>query len=323
MIYPKFIEKNDTIGICAPSAGIGHKLDLHEESIKCFKKHGFKVKETASVRVDNKRSTTAKKRAQELDQLVCDKSVNAIFAATGGDFMYEILPYINLENIKNNVKWISGMSDPTNLLYLVTTKLDIATLYGHNGSGFVEGQKDKETCLDYLQGNISKQKSYKRYQDFIDTCNGLRLMNKKVNWISKKDCTIEGRLIGGCFEIIEKFLGTEYDSTKEFIERYKDDGIVWYFDIFSMDAYNVYLSLLQMKYAGFFKHCKGILFGRVAFPNESEMKYAEAFKKALGKIPYIYEMDFGHTEPGMTMINGALVKVNCKDFKGDISFKLK
>ena len=323
MIYPKFIKKNDTIGICAPSAGIGKKLDIHLKSVECFNNHGFKVVETKSVRSNSNRSTTAKKRAQELNELVCNKNVDAIFAATGGDFMLEMVPYINFDNIKNNVKWMSGMSDPTNLLFLVTTILDIATLYGHNGSGFVEGQKDKEICLDYLQGKIAKQKSYKKYQKFIDTCMGKTKLDQKVNWISKNDCVIEGRLIGGCLEVIEKLIGTKFDHTNEFIEKYKDDGIVWFFDIFNMDAYNVYLTLLQFKNAGWFKYCKGILFGRVAFPSEQEMTYEEAFKKALGNIPYIMEMDLGHSEPGMTLINGALVKVNYKQGKGDISFKLK
>ena len=45
MIYPKFIKKGGTIGITAPSAGIGHKLDEYIESAKVFKKEGYKVKE--------------------------------------------------------------------------------------------------------------------------------------------------------------------------------------------------------------------------------------------------------------------------------------
>ena len=322
MIYPKFIKKGDTIGICAPSAGIGRKLDAHLESVKTFKAHGYKVKETASVRVNNARSTTAKKRGLELNQLVTDKKVDMIMAATGGDFMFEIMPYIDFDAIKANPKWMGGMSDPTNLLYTVTTKCDIATLYGHNGSGFI-ASKPKEDFLKIASGNIIKQKSYKKYQTFLETVTDVKEFNHDVKWLCKKDCTIEGRLIGGCFEVIEKIHGTEYDYAKQFIEKYKDDGIVWYFDIFNMDAYNVYLTLLQFKYAGYFKHCKGVLFGRVAFPNENEMKYTAAINKALGNIPHIMEMDIGHTEPGITMINGALVKVNYKDHKGDITFKLK
>lgn len=323
MIYPKFVKKGDLIGICAPSAGIGHKLEDHLISIKTLKNKGFKVKETKSVRVNNKRSTTAKNRAKELDQLVCDKNVKAILTATGGDYMMEVVPHINFENIKNNVKWMGGMSDPTNLLFLTTTNLDIATFYGHNSASLVENDKAKETFISYMKGDIKKQNSYKKYQTFIETINDVKEYKHDVKWMSSKNQVIEGRLIGGCLDVISKLIGTKYDHVNEFIDKYSDDGIVWYFDIFGLDGYNTYLTLLQLKYAGWFRHCKGILIGRVAFENENDMKYADAYSKALGKIPYIYEMDLGHTYNGMTLINGALCKATYKDHKGSISFKLK
>ena len=53
-----------------------------------------------------------------------------IMAATGGDFLFDILPHLNPSIIQENIKWIMGASDPTGLVYPITTKYDIATLYG-------------------------------------------------------------------------------------------------------------------------------------------------------------------------------------------------
>ncbi|MDO4940175.1 MAG: LD-carboxypeptidase [Erysipelotrichaceae bacterium] len=326
MIYPKFIKKNDTIGICAPSAGMGDRLESLDESIKTIKKCGYKVKETKSVRNCGARSTSGKNRAKEIDELITDKNVKVVSCATGGDYMLEILPYINFDHIKDNPKWILGMSDPTNLLYTVTTKLDIATMYGHNGAGYtLDLNRSKKQNLDYLKGDIKIQKSYKKYQNFIDTCNDIKILDKDVKWISKKDVDVTGRLIGGCLEVIEKIIGTEYDYTKEFLEKYKDDGIIWYFDVFNMSSYSFYLTMLQFKYAGFFKYCKAILIGRVAFPTIEDPKfdYIKAADLALKNIPHICEMDIGHTKPGMTLINGAICNVKYHDGKGSISFKLR
>lgn len=322
MIYPEFLKKNDVIGICAPSAGIGRKLDEHLKSIKNISDHGFKYKETKSVRVDNIRSTSATKRALELDQLVCDKSVKLVAAAAGGEYMYEILPHINYENIIKNPKWYTGMSDPTNMLYIITTMCDIATLYGQNASRLEVVNRPTEDFFKIISGNIIKQKSYKKYLTYKDYHDYVYNYHD-VKWVAKKDMCIQGRLIGGCFEVIEKIIGTQFDYTINFTEDYKDDGIVFFFDIYSKNPNDVYLTLLQMKYAGWFKYCKGVLFSRVAFPQEGLMTYKQAIGKALGKIPYIMDMDFGHTDAGMTLINGALVKVNYKDGKGDVSFKLK
>ena len=326
MIYPKFIKENDTIGICAPSAGVGKKLEEFELSNEVLASKGFKVKETASVRVFNERSAGARKRARELDELVNDKDVDAILCAAGGDFMLEMMPYVNFESIKENPKWICGMSDPTNLLFTVTTMLDIATLYGSNGAGFrYEKYRPQETFLKYLQGDIVRQRSYGRYRTFLDMINENKVYHP-VKWICKEEqLHIQGRLIGGCVECIEKLIGTDLDHTSEFIERHKEEGIIWYFDVFSMSSYNFYLTLLQFKNAGWFRCCKGVLIGRICFPNVEDKKldYIKAADKALGKIPHICEMDIGHTEPYMTLINGAMIDVSYKNGGGSIGFKLK
>lgn len=326
MIYPKFIKKNETIGICAPSAGVGRKLDLFLESNKVLKSKSYKIKETKSVRKNNVRGGTAKQRAQELDQLVLDKKVKLILSAAGGDFMFEMMPYINFEHIIENPKWICGASDPTNLLFTLTTNYDIATLYGRNGAGFIEDEdRPQKTFFKFISGDIVKQNSYKKYQTFIETITDVKTYDHPVKWISKKDVEINGRLIGGCIEVIAKLIGTKFDKTNEFIERYKDDGIVWYFDIFNMSAYDFYMTLLQFKQADWFKYCKGVLIGRVAFENieDKKLDYVKAADKVFKDIDHICEMDIGHTNPSFTLINGALVDVKYKDNEGSISFKLK
>ena len=77
MIYPKFLKDGDTIGICAPSAGVGHKLDKYNKAIEVLKNNDFNIVETKSVRKNSPRSTTAKNRAKELDELVINKKVDA------------------------------------------------------------------------------------------------------------------------------------------------------------------------------------------------------------------------------------------------------
>ena len=326
MLYPEFIKKGQTIGICAPSAGAGHKLDSLKESNRVLRAKGYKVKESASVRKNGVRSASGKKRGKELNELISDKKVKTVIAAKGGNYMLEMLPYIDFDNIKNNPKWLCGMSDPTNMLFTCTTKCDIATLYGFNGAGFtMKSNKPQTMFFNYLKGNIKTQNSYKYYQIFIETINDVKTYKQEVKWISKNPVNITGRMIGGCIEVIEKIIGSEYDSTNEFIERYKDDGIIWYFDVFDMSSLNFYLTLLQFKNAGWFKYCKGVLIGRVAFPNveDKRLDYIKAADKALGKIPHICEMDIGHTRPSMVMINGAMASVKCRNGKGSISFKLK
>ncbi|MBO7677596.1 MAG: LD-carboxypeptidase [Erysipelotrichaceae bacterium] len=324
MIYPEFLKEKGTIGICAPSAGVGRKLEEFETSNEVLKSLGYNIKETASVRVNNPRSASARKRAKELEELFKDESVDFIMCAAGGDFMLEMMEYVDFDVITQNPKWISGMSDPTNILFPITTMLDIATIYGRNGAGFTfEKNRSQSDFLNFIKGKIVKQHSYKKFRTFLDEIEERKVYHD-VRWIAKKEAVIEGRLIGGCIESISKLIGTKFDHTNEFIDRYAQDGIVWYFDIFDMSSYNFYLTLLQFKNAGWFRNCRGVLISRPAFPNieDKKLDYIKAADKALGKIPHILEMDIGHTSPNMTLINGALVKVEYKDNKGSISFKL-
>ena len=80
MKYPKFLnEKYNTIGVCAMSSGVGHKLDSFNASIDYIQFNGFHIVETASVRNDNEPSIDAKTRVDELNSLVNDSSVGAVW----------------------------------------------------------------------------------------------------------------------------------------------------------------------------------------------------------------------------------------------------
>ena len=123
MIFPKFPEQGSALGICAPSAGVGHKIKLFDKSLAALKSSGFDIIETASVINDNVRSADAKTRVEEFNFLVQNPDVEMIVSAAGGDYNIEILPYLDTETLANYPKWIAGASDPTNIMSYVTTKL--------------------------------------------------------------------------------------------------------------------------------------------------------------------------------------------------------
>ncbi len=324
MKYPKFLSKNSTVGVVALSAGVGDNLEGYDKSINHLKEE-FNIVETSSVRNVGERPATGEVRAKELDELVNNEEVDLIMCASGGDFLYEILPYVNLDNIKNNPKWYMGASDPTSILYMITTKCDIATLYGFNAHSYDQDELSEcqNISIQYMMGNIKKQNSYSMYEsDKNLRVNNNFCLDKKVYWDSfNKEVDITGRIIGGCFECLRNLLGTEYDATTSFIEKYKDDGIIFYFDIFSTEATEFYLTMLQMKAAGWFKYLKGVVVGRVLFPTEYAMTYKEALTEAFD-VPVIFNADIGHVYPKMTIINGSIAHIKCNNGKGSIEFEV-
>ena len=321
MKFPKFVEKQELLGVFAPSAGVGRKLDDFRKSLNQLNQQGFKTKLGPLVEVNAIRSGTGKERAEELSSLHQDSSVKALLCAAGGDFLIEMLPYVNFEALANNPKWIMGYSDPTSLLYILTTKYDVATLYGANAGSFdVDELPDWMLApLDVLQGKSVTQKSTKYCDPLFRK--GPAVYETENHWKSfSGDLSITGRCIGGCLDSLKDLFGTPYDGTKEFIERYQDETLIWYFDIFSMTAENVYRTLLQMKSMGAFRKQDLVVVGRVLFPSsETGMSYEEALKMALD-CNVIMEADIGHTYPRMVMINGAIAHVIVKETQGSIAF---
>jgi muramoyltetrapeptide carboxypeptidase LdcA involved in peptidoglycan recycling len=327
MIYPEFLKKNDLIGISAPSMGVGHKLETFDLSLERLRSEGYQIIETEHVRVDNPRGGTARQRGVEFSSLFANPEVNCVISAAGGDFLFEILPYVDWHIMKKNPKWLCGASDPTSLLFTYTVRYDIATMYGFNAGSFSEDPipENVQNSLKFLKGKLPVQKTSTMYASkpgFADDYEG---PDTPTEWKSnQKTVSLSGRCIGGCIDVFKDLIGTEYDTVKKFIRKYKDDGFIWYFDNFSMCAESFYRTLLQMKYAGWLDDAKAILVGRVLFPSsETGMSYEEALQLAFPDLPVIYEMDIGHTEPSFTMINGAIANVSYRNGKGKVSFELK
>ena len=327
MRYPEFLKDGDTIGVTAMSAGVGYSLDDYKKSINNIEKFGFKVCETKSVRVADKVSNTGEERAKELDRLINDEDITLVMCACGGDFAIEMMPYINDEAIQNNLKWFAGASDPTSFLYYVTTKFDIATLYGFNAGSFDQEvlHKSQINFLDIIKGNIPVQHSYELYEKDKSLRDKSYALSEPVKWENLNgNCRFSGRLIGGCIDVLNDLIGTKYDYTRDFIKRYETDGIVWYFDNFSLGCEDFYRCLFHMKQVGWFEHVNGVVVGRVLYPSGyyDDFTYQDALKKIFGDIPIIFNADVGHVCPKMTMINGALVDISCIDEYGIVKFSL-
>lgn len=328
MIYPHFLTKNSTIGITAVSCGFaGEKLKQLELSEKQLANEGYRIKETSNVRNGGVVSSDGRVRARELKQLFSDNSVDMVLCAAGGDFLIDMLEFVDYDAVSASPKWIQGFSDPTSLLYSVTTKLDIATIYGFNGGGYGMRtlHESHRTSLDILKGTINTQTSFPKHVGNED--GGLEgyILSEPTEW--KLPCGNEvrasGRLLGGCMECLADIIGTPYDGTQQFLEKYKADGILWYFDIFALRAEQVYNTLWHMKQAGWFKYARGFMFGRVRFPGSFlDMSYEEAILRALPGEQIILEMDIGHVAPRMTVINGAIGEVFSRDGKGSLTMRL-
>lgn len=326
MIIPNFLKKGDVIGVTASSCGVLKKIDKYEKSIQHFIDDGYKIIETNNVRTDGPVSSDIATRVRELHELYENKDVAMIIIASGGDYLYDILSYIDYNLISDNVKWIAGSSDPTSLLFIITTNLDIATIYSPCNLSGMAMNNLHESLVNYMQiikGNLVKQIKYDYYEkEELDTSNEYNL-NTKNEWIKINfdTCNVTGRIIGGCMECLKDVIGTKYDKTIQFIEKYKNDRIIWYFDIFAMSYENVHNTLLQFKNAGWFKYTDLILIGKVKYPSTDDISlYVNDIKSALNDVNVVFNYDVGHVKPSFTMINGSRAQVIISEQESSLKY---
>jgi len=326
MIYPEFPGKGDIIGICAPSAGIGDRTETFDLSIETLHKAGFKVWETDSVRSPESPSAPAEVRGAEFNALWEDDDIAAVISATGGDFNFEMVPFIDTGLVSAKPKWFAGYSDPTSIEMLLTTRLDIATIYGCNAGAWDWRplHKFQENSLEIISGNLITQHSFEMYNGTRSFEDGYE-MDTPVYWdlINAESLDVTGRLIGGCIEVIDSVIGTPYEDIAGFLERYKADGFIWFFDPFNSDPISLYIKILKMKYMGFFENAKAVVFGRVMFADSEDYEYVELLERALADVPFIWGADIGHTKPSMTIINGSIGHLQCADGKASLDMELK
>ena len=168
-------------------------------------------------------------------------------------------------------------------------------------------------------------------ENSFETKTGLEGYNltEKVYWntLENKEVFVKGRIIGGCLDIISSLAGTKYDGINLFNEKYKNDGIIWYFDNCELSMEETIRTLWKLNELNYFKYTKCIIFGRFG-QNITNLDYdvkncLEDSVLSNLNIPIIYDADISHKSPCLTIINGSIATINVKDGKSTINFELK
>ena len=325
MKYPKLLQPNDTIGICAPSDGFKEKFSARfAKACKNVEALGYKTLATASASYSkNHVSGSAEVRAAEFMSLYENPSVAAIIPPWGGEFLMDMLPLLDFERICTLApKWISGYSDITTLTFPLTLLCDFATIHGSNFMNFGYNSIH-ESDLNVFTA-MSKTDFTQKSAPFWGGYNGwdidkeLYSLTKQSEWksLDGKNHSFSGRMIGGCMDTLCKLIGTRFAPVEPFLEKYKQQGFVWTLESCEMAAADIYRTLWQMRDCGWFKYCEGIIIGRPdGYSDNRDFTLIDALSKALGSlnIPVIYDADICHIPPQMQIVNGAIGEVEYCD----------
>ena len=347
MRYPKYLEQGGTIGFVAPSFGcnIEPYRSAFENAQKKFNDKGYRLQlgpncyEGSGVGISN----SPEKCAAELMKYYCSSGNDVLISCGGGELMCEVLDHLDFEGLKEAPpKWYMGYSDNTNFTYLQATICDTAAIYGPCAAAFgmEPWHKGIVDAFNVLTGKVNALSGYDKWEkeSLKDADHPLLPYNvteERVikRFIGKEEITgnenivFSGRLLGGCMDCLVNLLGTRFDHTKEFIDKYKEDGIIWFLEACELNVFSIRRAMWQMEQAGWFKHVKGFLIGRPMCYGQ-EMMGLDAYSAVLevaGRkgVPVIMDLDIGHLPPMMPIIVGSVAEAEVSGNDFSMKYVLK
>ena len=243
--------------------------------------------------------------------------------------MCESMSHVDFERLKAaEPKWYLGYSDNTNMTYLLATICDTASVYGPCAAAF--GMEPWHLSLTdafgLLKGETKEIHGYDKWEkeSLKNEEHPLLPYNTTEPRVLKsflgrqaaeagQKIQFSGRLLGGCMDCLVNLLGTRFDKTGDFLEKYKEDGFVWFLEACDLNVFAIRRAIWQMEHAGWFQYVKGFLIGR---PLQFGQKFGEldqyrAVTDLLGKynVSIVMDLDIGHLHPAMPLIVGSYAKV--------------
>ncbi len=174
-----------------------------------------------------------------------------------------------------------------------------------------EREKHPEGSDIFLPYNATEPNRFRIYEP--DGEGGLA-----VHFPRPKDAVtrFSGRLVGGCLDILFTLCGTRFDNVKAFLERYRDDGVIWFFEACDLNPLDVRRCLWALSEAGWFRGANGFLVGRPMHFGEEMMgmNMYNAVTGALAQygVPVLMDLDIGHLPPMMPLVSGSYATVSAR-----------
>ncbi len=293
MIKPKPLRRGDTIGLVGISGALHEPETRFEKMLEAIDALGYKVIVADSCREEyGYLSGTDASRAKGLNQMFRDDRVDAVVCMRGGYGVTRILDRVDFDVIRANPKLLLGYSDITALHTAIHEKVGMVTIHGP--------MPDRA----WMEFDDFSRRSMLRA---LTSTEPLGTLYNPEGTAPK--CVVpgrcEGRLVGGNLSLIAALCGTPYQLNPE--------GKVLLLEDVGEYVYRLDSMLTQLRLAGMFERCAGVVLGGFTNCTEEYERYALHLEDVIRDIivpagkPVLANLSIGHTPVKITVPLG----VNC------------
>jgi len=296
----------------------------YDQAVEAVNEIGLNVKPAKNaLKSSGYVSSSIQDRVEDIHAMFSDPSVSAIICSIGGNHSNQLLQYLDYDLIAKNPKPFIGYSDITVLHYALLKFANLQTFYGpclitqfgeytevfdFTLAHFVKTLFDKES------GPVTPSQFYT--DELLDWTQKLDLsrartmtINKGYEWANPGN--VKGKIIGGCLGSLNHLLGTKYwidPANMIFFLDIPESEPGKGMKIPDVDAY-----LTDLDNCEVFSVITGLIVGRLyGYSEGEELLVKTLLRRFTSDKPYpvLLDVDFGHTDPIITIPYLAQAEIN-------------
>jgi muramoyltetrapeptide carboxypeptidase len=228
---------------------------------------------------------TDEERLADLQQMLDDDDIKAVFFTKGGYGTLRIIDRIDWTNFRHNPKWLVGYSDIT-LLHCHVHNFGIESLHAVMLQGYA-----KSTIASYdtiRQALFGESLEYEIPASPDNTLIG----------------TVEGTLVGGNLSMLYAIVGSPSDIDME--------GKILFIEDIDEYLYHYDRMQVSLKRAGKFKNLKAVLVGQMVDIKESTLPWGRDDREIILEhfdCPVIFDFPAGHVPDNRALLLGRKVHI--------------
>lgn len=272
-----------------------------------------------------------KARAQDLMDAFADPDIKGIISSIGGDDSIRLLPFIDLNIIRDNPKVFMGYSDAT-VSNFMCYAAGLVSFYGptimsgfaENGGLFPYMEQMVRKTLFAPQSSLDIPQAESWTVEHLDWSNPDNQSTKRTmqpalgRKVLQGKGVVDGHLIGGCVDVFPMIVGTSiwpdkavFDGAILFLETSEEAPSVDFFKriLRNLGAQEILSSV------------NGIILGRPGgeLKPEEITQYDDALldvvrnEYGLTDKVIMTQLDFGHTDPMCVLPLGVQARIECEN----------
>jgi len=291
-IIPPYLVPGDTIGICSPAGSI-----LPEEiqpAVLKVQEWGFKIRIGNTIgKKDYNFGGTDDERVSDFQEMMDDRSVNAILCARGGYGFVRIIDRLHFNSFKKNPKWIIGFSDITVIHSHLNRQFNIASLHSKMCNSFPDTWEQADS--------VQKE----TIESIREALTGNKLQYSAPISEFNKTGKVKGQLVGGNLKTLESLSGSDSDIECK--------GKILFIEDTAEKLYSIDRMMWNLKRTGKLKVLKGLVVGGFKLKPDDP---GEEFGKTIPEIilekikeydyPVCFDFPVGHQKNNFALKCGVM-----------------